>query len=348
MGSGHFHIFKRLFGKWLSMKILVTGGAGYIASTIATALLDRGDEPILLDSLVSGVREYTNGRIFYEGDISDGAVVDRIFSDHPDIYAVVHCAALIDSPASVREPALYYDYNIVRSLAFFNSVLRNGCHRIVFSSSASIYESASELKIDETRPVGPLSPYGRTKAMSEEILRDLSNATALRTISLRYFNPIGADPELRTGPHHRDASHVLGRLFAAARQNVKFTITGTDFDTPDGTGIRDYIHVWDLASAHLHALDAFDEVTEVVPFRAINVGRGEGVSVRELTNIFNTIIHRPIPIHEGPRRDGDGPGGFAACELAASLLGWKSQLSIAQAITDALRWLDTRESNLGY
>src|SRR4029453_3666 len=242
------------------MKVLIAGGAGFIGRTIATSCLDDGVVPVILDNLSSGRAEFVRDRIFYHGDIADGSLVDRIFAEHPDISAVVQCAALIVVPESVQDPLRYYRINVGKSLDFLERLLANGCTRLVFSSSASIYQPGGDLAVDEESPVAPASPYARAKAMMESILEDCAQAYPLRVLSLRYFNPIGADPAMRTGLQLAKPSHVLGMMIEAAQGGTPFSVTGTDWPTPDGSGIRDYVHVWDLARAHLHALRRFDRI----------------------------------------------------------------------------------------
>ncbi|WP_317447323.1 NAD-dependent epimerase/dehydratase family protein [Streptomyces collinus] len=220
------------------VKVLIAGGAGYIGSTVASACLDAGITPVILDSLVRGRREFTEGRAFYEGDIADGPLVDRIFSDHPEIAAVVHCAALIVVPESVADPIGYYEANVAKSLAFVSHLHRNGCDRLIFSSSASIYRSEDGSPVDEDSPLAPQSPYARSEAVCEEMFADIALAGP-RVLSLRYFNPVGADPELRTGLQLKRPSHALGVLIQAHQEGHPFPITGTDYPTRDGSGIRD-------------------------------------------------------------------------------------------------------------
>ena len=182
------------------MKILITGGAGYIGSTIASACLDAGIVPVILDNLVTGRREFTAGRAVYEGDIADGPLIDRLFAEHPDIDAVIHCAGLIVVPDSVVDPVGYYRANVTKSLDFVAHMLRNGCRRLIFSSSAGIYKARDDLTVDEGSDIDPQSPYTRSKAISEAMFADIAAAEPLHVLSLRYFNPIGADPKMRTGP----------------------------------------------------------------------------------------------------------------------------------------------------
>ena len=325
------------------MKVLITGGLGYIGSTIASALTDCGHIPLLIDDLSTGSREFARGRIFYEGDIADELLIDRICREHPDIALSVHCAALIDVNESIIDPSGYYQVNLAKSLSFVRSLMRNGVEKLVFSSSAAIYHAADGAMLTESAPIAPTSPYGWTKAFCEQMFSDIAASGALRVISLRYFNPIGADPLMRTGPRTIEATHVLGRLIEARSKSLPFTITGTNYATHDGTGLRDYIHVWDLALAHVKAATEFDNVVNSQrPCLAINLGRGEPVSVRELVAIFNQVSPLQVEIVDGPRRPGDVTGGFASCELAYQTLTWRTLYSISDAIRDSLKWLEHR------
>ncbi|GEM88043.1 UDP-glucose 4-epimerase GalE [Meiothermus granaticius] len=333
------------------MKVLITGGAGYIGSTIASALLDHGHVPVLLDSLVTGPAAFTHGRIFYQGDIADKALLERIFKEHPEIQATVHCAALIVVPESVAEPYRYYHENVCKSLELFNHLERLGYPRVVFSSSASIYDAVPGFKVTEEAPLKPGSPYARTKYMMEMVLQDLSRATRLRGIALRYFNPIGADPKLRSGIHAREPSHVLGKLVDTALGKLpEFQITGVDWPTRDGSGIRDYIHVWDLAMAHLKAVEQFDQVLAKVhdTYAVINLGTGTGVTVKELVAAFERVYGQTIPKREAPPRPGDVAGAYANADRAWELLGWKAEHSIDDGIRSALEWGQRRKAILGY
>lgn len=333
------------------MKVLITGGAGYIGSTIAHALLDTGHTPVLLDSLITGPRVFTEDKIFYEGDIADRALLERIFHEHPDIHSTIHCAALIVVPESVEQPYLYYRENVCKSLELFKNLEELGYPRVVFSSSASIYDAVPGFKVTETSPLKPSSPYARTKYMMEMVLEDLSKATRLSGIALRYFNPIGADPKLRSGIHVREPSHVLGKMVDVALGKLpEFTITGVNWPTRDGSGIRDYIHVWDLAMAHVKAVEQFDRVIEKVgsPYVVINLGTGHGVTVKELVAAFERVYGRPIPKREAPPRPGDVAGAYANADRALELLGWKAEHSIDQGIASALAWGNKRKEILGY
>jgi UDP-glucose 4-epimerase len=326
------------------VKVLITGGAGYVGSTIASACLDAGISAVILDSLVTGRREFVADREFYEGDIADGSLVDRIFSEHPDIYAAIHCAALIVVSDSVADPAGYYRANVVKSLDFVAHLLRNGCQRLIFSSSAAIYRATEDLTVDEDSPIMPRSPYGHSKAMCEAIFADVAAVRPVHVLSLRYFNTIGADPKMRTGLPLQRPNHALGAMIRAQEEGVPFLITGTDYPTRDGSGIRDYLHVWDLAAAHLAALADFDALPG--PALAINLGSGHGTTVRELLDAFNRAADQPIQARAAARRPGDVVGAFTRIERAKRLLGWVPQYNIHDGIRDSLRWAAIRDEIL--
>ncbi|MCL1835578.1 MAG: UDP-glucose 4-epimerase GalE [Oscillospiraceae bacterium] len=325
------------------MNVLVTGGAGYIGSTIASALLDAGHTPIVLDNLLTGREEFTEGRIFYKGDIADRGLIEAIFEKHSPIYCAIHCAAMALVPESVAKPYEYYRENVAKSVELFKLLSDLGCSRMVFSSSASLYDDVEGFKVTEDSPLKARSPYARTKLMMEMVLQDMCAAYDMRAISLRYFNPIGADPKLRSGNPGKNSTLVLGKLIAAATGSEDgFCITGTDWPTRDGTGIRDYVHVWDLAQAHICAVEKFDSVMEDAAvssgYLVINLGLGNGVTVREIVEAFKSVHTDPFIVEEGPARPGDVAGAYASNERAKKLLGWSAQLTIEDGIRDALRW----------
>jgi UDP-glucose 4-epimerase len=336
----------------VAMKILVTGGAGYIGSTACSALLDAGHTPVILDSLINGRREFTKGRIFYEGDISDAGLIRRIFAEHPDIGCMMHFAALIAVPDSVARPYDYYRENVVKSLELFKALSGTGCKRVLFSSSASIYGRTGSYMVREDSPLMPSSPYARTKYMMEMVLEDMCHAYGMKGIALRYFNPIGADPAMRTGPYDPAPTHVLGKMVDAALGRLDvFKVTGMEWPTRDGTGIRDYVHVWDLARAHVMAVEKFNNVFKTIQgsYLAINLGTGLGVTVRELLTAFEKVYGKKIETEIAPPRPGDVAGAYANADLALKLLGWKAELSIEQGIRDALKWTDEiRPKIMGY
>lgn len=330
-----------------TVKVLISGGAGFIGSTIASACLDAGLTPVILDSLVTGRREFTAGRTFYHGDICDGDLVDRIFAEHPDLTAAVHCAALIVVPDSVADPARYYRANVTKSLDFVTSLVRNRCTRMIFSSSASIYAPDDDLSVHEASAIDPQSPYARTKALCEAMFADIAAAEPIGIVSLRYFNPIGADPKMRTGLQLPRPTHALGQMILHAQLGDAFHITGTDYPTRDGSGIRDYVHVWDLASAHLAALARFDGlVAGSAGSVAINLGTGTGTTVRELLAAFNQCAGRPLAAAEAPRRPGDVAGVYARTGLAAERLGWRTEYSLPEGIQHSLEWARRRDEIL--
>lgn len=334
------------------MKYLITGGAGYIGSTICSALEDSGHTPIILDSLVTGRAEFTKNRIFYHADIANSEVVETIFHEHPDIRATIHCAALIVIPESVAMPYDYYHENVAKSLELFKTLNRVGGKRVVFSSSASIYDIVPGFMATEAAPLNPTNPYARTKVMMEWALQDFCSAYGMQGIALRYFNPIGADPQMRSGIHVKEPSHIVGKLVETALgKQASFQITGTDYETRDGTGIRDYIHVWDLARAHVKAVTDFDGVFKRAGnpannYLVINLGTGLGVTVRELVTAFEKVWGKPINKVDAPRRQGDVAGAYANADRAKAWLKWQAELPIEKGISDALKWGEARQKLL--
>ncbi|NJI61417.1 UDP-glucose 4-epimerase GalE [Microbacterium oxydans] len=329
------------------MKVLITGGAGYIGSTVATACIEAGIEVVILDDLSTGLRSFGEGRNLYVGDIADGSVVEALLADHPDIDAVIHCAARIVVPESVADPLGYYDANVGKTVVLLRRLRDAGIPRIVFSSSASVYAGETGDGVDEGGRLAPSSPYARTKVMVEQILEDAATAGDFRAIALRYFNPIGADPRLRTGLQNPTPSHALGKIMQARVAGEPFTITGTDWETRDGSGLRDYIHVWDLALAHVAAVQKFDEVaTPDDPYQVINLGTGDGVTVRELVAAFERVTGEPLPVTETDRRPGDQAGAFAIVDRAAAVLQWQAQRSVDDGVRDAIAWAEKLRATL--
>jgi UDP-glucose 4-epimerase len=328
------------------MDVLVTGGAGYIGSTIASALADAGHRPVVLDDLSTGRPEFLAGRRSYVGDIADRMLVRRIVTENPRITAAVHCAARVAVPESVSAPGRYYRTNVAKTLDLAETLLGSGVRNLVFSSSASIYQPGTDLTVDESSAWAPGSPYARTKAVAERMLADVAAATDLRVLSLRYFNPVGADPLMRSGLQLRTPSHVLGRLVEAHRTGAPFPITGVDYPTVDGTGVRDYVHVWDLARAHVSALERFDRALDEGTSAAINLGTGRGTTVRELVAAFEEVTGDAIRVLEAPRRSGDTVGAYTRTEKAARLLGWRAEHDLGTAIAHTLEWFDRRSQVL--
>ncbi|MBE1531267.1 UDP-glucose 4-epimerase GalE [Actinomadura algeriensis] len=330
------------------MKVLITGGAGFIGSTIASVFAEHGVTPVVLDSLVTGRPEFTEGKIFYQGDIGDGDLVDAIFREHPDIIATVHCAALIVVPDSMRDPQRYYRVNLAKTLDLAGHLIRNGADRMIFASTAGMYRPEPDLSVAETSALEPQNPYTRSKMMAELLLGDLCKAHGLRVISLRYLNPIGADPQLRSGLQSSKPTHALGKMIECYEQDAPFQITGVDWDTRDGTAIRDYIHVWDIARAFHEAAIRFDSVVPPLSdhpgYEVINLGTGDGTTVRELVTAFREVVGDAFRAEDAPARPGDVVGAFVRPDKAWDLLRWKPEYTIEDAIRHSLEWAERRRA----
>ena len=324
----------------MPMTVLVTGGAGYIGSTICSALEDAGHLPIVLDSLVSGSPIPSGDRPFYQGEIGDPDVIARIFAEHPNLSCAIHCAALAIVPDSVERPIDYYTNNVSDSIKLFANLTELGCRGIVFSSSASVYDAAYGPEVTEESPTRPSSPYARTKLMVEMVLEDLSAVTDLKALSLRYFNPIGADPKMRTGQFQKAATQIMSVLLeVASGKRAEFSVTGTDWPTRDGTGIRDYVHVWDLARAHVAAVERLDDIFPGDGgYDVINLGTGTGVTVREFIDAFENVRGSKLPTVDAPPRPGDIAGAYANVDKAHRLLDWRPELTLEEGIRHALEW----------
>ncbi|MGH8889003.1 MAG: UDP-glucose 4-epimerase GalE [Acidothermaceae bacterium] len=328
------------------MKVLITGGAGFIGSTVASACIDAGMTPVVVDNLSTGRREFVADRIFYAGDIADRALVRKVFDEHTDISAIVHCAAKIVVPESTERPLDYYENNVGNTIVLLDELLARGVERFIFSSSASIYAPNADLTVDESSQLDPKSPYAMTKFIVERILEDVARATPLRVLSLRYFNPVGADPQRRTGLQTARPTHALGKLIEAYETGTPFTITGTDWPTRDGSAIRDYIHVWDLAQAHIAALQRFDDAVPYTGYQVVNVGTGTGTTVRELVAAFRSVVG-DLDVREAGARPGDVVGCYTTSAKAAELLQWAATKTLDDGVRDSLDWAKLRPSLLG-
>ncbi|MCF4007376.1 UDP-glucose 4-epimerase GalE [Corynebacterium uropygiale] len=325
------------------MKVLITGGAGYIGSTIASCCVDNGITPVILDDLSKGLRTFAEPYSFYEGDCGDASLLDRVFTEHPDIEAVVHCAAKIVVPESVAQPLDYYENNVAKPIVLLQAMERHGVETFILSSSASLYEPGQDLLVHEGSPVNPQSPYAASKWLLERILEDTAATGRLKAIALRYFNPIGADPQLRTGLQILHPTHALGKMIEAYHSHSAFTVTGVTWPTRDGSGLRDYIHVWDLARAHVCALQRVDDVMARASrpgFDIINLGTGTGTTVIELVNAFGEATGTELPYTTADPRPGDVVGCATLTDKARQVLGWSAELSLADGVRDSLAWAE--------
>lgn len=317
--------------------ILVTGGAGYIGSHTIKELLRDGREVVALDNLSVGHRELVLCREFVQADLSDVDALQRTFRRYP-IEAVIHFAAHTSVPESVENPAKYYYNNVGCGLALLDAMVETGVKTIVFSSSAAVYGDPVRVPIPEDHPTEPKNPYGRTKLVFEGILHDYGVAHGLRHVSLRYFNAAGSDPEGQIGECHDPETHLIPIVLEAAiGKRSQVQIFGTDYDTPDGTAVRDYIHVTDLARAHVLALRALEE-GRAAP--AYNLGTGRGHTVREVVEACRKSSRRAIRAVEAPRRAGDPAALVADPTRARRDLGWEPQFTTLEPIVEtAWRWM---------
>jgi len=332
------------------MKVLVTGGAGYIGSVICSALADGGFTPLVLDSLVTGRDEFVKDKIFYRGDIGDRELLLKIAGEHPDIDLIIHCAERAAVDQSVASPYDYYFANVIKSIEMFKTVYDIGIKKIIYSSSASLYEDVPGYMVTEASPVNPRSPYARTKYIMEMILKDFCRAYGMRCVALRYFNPIGADPKLRSGIQPKNPHSIVKRLLEVINGEAdSFVIHGNDWGTRDGTCLRDYVHIWDLALAHVNTVINFDGAFDKAnvkekDFLPINVGSGIGVTVKEFIFAFENVTRERINVEIGERRPGDVAGVYANINRARALIDWDAKRQLEEAILDALRWEEKMRS----
>jgi UDP-glucose 4-epimerase len=320
------------------MTVLVTGGAGYIGSHVTYALLDRGERVAVLDNLSTGVRaQVGEAAAFYQGEVTDTALVGKILKEQ-SVDSVIHFAGSIVVPESVAEPLRYYANNTIASRTLIEVCIDNDVKHFIFSSTATVYAETAPQPLAEDSPKGPISPYARSKLMTEWMLEDTSRAhPGFRHIVLRYFNVAGADPQGRTGQSTPKATHLIKRASQVALGRVPcLDVFGTDYPTPDGTGVRDYIHVSDLASAHLLALDALREGAEPTSY---NCGYGRGSSVREVIDGVESVTGRKLPVRESARRAGDPPALIADPTRLKTVLGWQAKHDdLQEIIRSALEW----------
>ena len=318
------------------MQILVAGGAGYIGSHTAKTLARAGYEPVVLDSLKNGHRWAVRWGPFVEMDLADRAALKAVFQDYR-IAAVIHFAALIEAGESVRDPAIFFRNNVVNTLNLLDAMREAGVNRIVFSSTAAVYGNPRYTPMAEDHPKEPVNPYGESKLMVERLLECYGAAYGLAWTALRYFNASGADPEGELGEVHNPESHLIPRAIAAACGDLpELHLFGGDYPTPDGTAVRDYIHVMDLAAAHVRALEG---LAEGRPNGAFNLGTGRGYSVREVIGAVERVAQRKVPIKEAPRRPGDPPMLVADPTRACRELRWSAQQSsLENVVGTAWNW----------
>ncbi|HKL45144.1 MAG TPA: UDP-glucose 4-epimerase GalE [Roseovarius sp.] len=316
--------------------VLVTGGAGYIGSHACKALSRAGYTPVTYDNLSTGWEDAVKFGPFEQGCLTDRARLDQIFAAYQP-QAVMHFAALSQVGESMREPGLYWHNNVAGSLSLMQAAVAAGCLDVVFSSTCATYGDQDNVLLDEGCAQHPINAYGASKRAIEDMLRDFEAAHSLRHVIFRYFNVAGADPDTEVGEFHQPETHLIPLMLDAIDgKRDALTIFGTDYDTPDGTCIRDYVHVCDLVEAHVLGLKWLEEGRES---RVFNLGTGTGFSVREVIEQSAAVTNRAVPIVEGPRRPGDCTRLVSGSTRAEADLGWRpTRSTLAQMIGDAWRW----------
>jgi UDP-glucose 4-epimerase len=321
--------------------ILVTGGAGYIGSHVVKELRKKGYRSLVYDNLSTGHQWAVRKDELIEGDLGDINYLQKVLDKEKPL-AVMHFAASTIVSTSVERPELYFRNNVINSFNLFEAVLAVGVKCCIFSSSAAVYGNPQQVPVLEDHPLNPVNPYGEGKVFVERALRWYEAAHGLRYISLRYFNAAGADPEAELGEVHNPETHLIPRILDVAMgKRSKIEIYGTDYDTPDGTCIRDYIHVNDLAQAHILALEA---LVDGNPSRVYNLGNERGFSVKEVVDCARTVTNHPIPVRESSRRQGDPPVLVASSERIKKELGWKSHYDLEAILKTAWGWMKEGKS----
>lgn len=318
------------------MNILVTGGAGYIGSHTVRDLVHRGHQVVVLDNLSKGHEAAVKGALLIRGDTADRELLKSLFREH-EIEAVMHFAASSLVGESVRLPSGYYHNNLVKGLSLLDAMVELGVHQLVFSSTAAVYGEPQEIPIPEDHPAAPTNPYGATKLALEGSMRWYGEAYGLRSASLRYFNAAGADPAGDIGEDHDPETHLIPLVLKVAVGHLpRLEVFGTDYPTPDGTCIRDYIHVNDLADAHVLAMEA---LASGAPSSVYNLGNGNGYSVLEVIRAAEEVVGKPIPVNYGARRPGDPAMLVAGSKKIKAGLGWQPCFTDLRAIIEtAWRW----------
>jgi UDP-glucose 4-epimerase len=321
--------------------ILVTGGAGYVGAHCSLALKRAGHIVVVYDNLSNGHETFVKWGPFERGDIRDRARLEAVFAAHkPD--AVLHCAALIEVGESVKHPDRFYDNNVAGTLTLLEAMRDAGVKPFVFSSTCAIYGEPQRLPMDEQHPQNPVSPYGWTKLMIERASRDIAAAHGLSFAHLRYFNAAGAAAGEAIGERHEPETHAIPlALFTLLGRRESFKIFGDDWDTRDGTCLRDYVHVLDLADAHVRAIERLLAGGDSL---AVNLGTGDGVTVRELLAAIERVTGRAVPAEPAPRRAGDAPALLADTALARRELGWSPQRNVDAIIANAWEWHQREET----
>lgn len=322
------------------MRVLVTGGAGYIGSHACKALAAAGFEPIAYDNLSHGHRWAVQWGPLEEGEIADITRVTEVIERHQPV-ALMHFAAFTSVGESVSDPLLYYRNNVASTAALLTAVVRTNMMPVVFSSTAAVYGIPQAVPIPEEHVVAPINPYGFTKSVVERLLSDADTAYRLKSVSLRYFNAAGADPDAEIGEDHDPETHLIPLVLAAARNGTAIKVFGNDYETPDGTCIRDYIHVMDIASAHVAALEY---LLEGKPTTAVNLANSRGYSVREVISAAERVCGRPIKAVVAPRRAGDPAVLIGRSDRARTLLNWRPTRSeLETQVADAWNWMRSRQ-----
>lgn len=316
------------------MNVLVTGGAGYIGSHTCKLLRASGHTPITLDNLSRGNEWAVKWGPLYKGDIRDLDLVEEIIRKEK-IESIIHFAAFAYVGESMQDPTLYYENNLVGTTRFLQAVLQTDVRKLVFSSTCATYGIPATNPIDESFPQQPINPYGYSKLCVERILRDLSLSHGLASVSLRYFNAAGADPDLEIGEHHVPETHLIPLAIAAAETGEALSVFGKDYPTADGTCIRDYIHVCDLAEGHILALNHLQDANKA---KAFNLGTGQGSSVLQVAKAVEKAAQRPLNLDFQKRRPGDPSELVASPKLAAQELGWKAKYGLDEILQTAVHW----------
>ncbi len=318
------------------MKILVTGGAGYIGSHTVRRMKNAGYDSVIFDNLSSGHKEAVNGFDLIVGDLGDKDKLAKIFSEN-SFGAVIHFAGSIEAGESMIDPKRFFDNNLKNGLNLLEAMLEHNVKKIIFSSTAAVYGEPEKMPIGENDLKNPTNVYGLTKLMFEQVLEAYDRAYGIKSVCLRYFNAAGADPSGKIGADHKHKTHLItSMLLTALGKKESIKIFGTDYPTPDGTGVRDYVHVSDLADAHVLALEYLEKSNRSEKF---NLGNEIGTSVREVVATAKKITAVDFPVIEAPRRDGDPAKLFASSQKAKKILGWKPKFDSIDAIIEtAWNW----------